>query len=63
MTREALWDAWAFAAVEAELALDVWRKATQPLKAATYAAYSNALDREEAAANHLAARCRLLPGR
>jgi hypothetical protein len=63
MTREALWDAWAFAAVEAELAFDAWRKAAQPLKDATYAAYSKALDREEAAATQLAARCRLLPGR
>jgi hypothetical protein len=63
MSRESLWDAWAFAAVEAELALDAWRKAAQPLKEATYAAYTKALDREEAAAGRLAARCRLLPGR
>jgi hypothetical protein len=63
MTREALWDAWAFAAIEAELALDAWRKAAQPLKDATYAAYTKALDREEAAATRLETRCRLLPGR
>ena len=63
MTREALWDAWAFAAVEAELALNAWRKAAQPLKDATYAAYTKALDREETAASRLAAGCRLLPGR
>jgi hypothetical protein len=63
MSRESLWDAWAFAAVEAELALDAWRKAAVPLKEATYVAYTKALDREEAAAGHLAARSRVLPRR
>jgi hypothetical protein len=53
---EALWDAWAFAAVEAELALDAWMKAAHHLKDATYAAYRQALDREEEAAADLAAR-------
>jgi hypothetical protein len=53
---EALWDAWAFAAVEAELALDAWQKAAQSLKEATFAAYREALDREEHAAAELAAR-------
>jgi len=53
---EALWDAWAFAAVEAELALDAWLKAKQALKEATYSAYRQALDREEQAAAELAAR-------
>jgi hypothetical protein len=60
MTREAVWDAWAFAAFEAKLALDAWSEAAHPLKEATYAAYSRALDREEAAADRLAACCRLL---
>jgi hypothetical protein len=54
--QEALWDAWAFAAVEAELALDAWSKAALSFKAATYAAYREALDREEHAAAELAAR-------
>jgi protein-disulfide isomerase len=58
---EALWDAWAFAAVEAELALDAWLKAAQSLKEATFAAYHAALDREEQAAADLAAR--LTPSR
>jgi hypothetical protein len=53
---EMLWDAWAFAAVEAELALDAWSKAAHDLKDATFAAYRNALDREEEAAAALAAR-------
>jgi hypothetical protein len=53
---EGLWDAWAFAAVEAELALDAWLKAAQGLKDATFAAYRDALDREEQAAAELAAR-------
>lgn len=53
---EVLWDAWAFAAVEAELALDAWLKAAHSLKAAAFAAYREALDREERAAAELAAR-------
>jgi hypothetical protein len=53
---DALWDAWAFAAVEAELALDAWLKAAQGLKDAAFAAYRDALDREEQAAAELAAR-------
>ena len=51
-----LWDAWAFAAMEAELALDAWRKAAHDLKAAAFATYRGALDREEEAAARLAAR-------
>jgi hypothetical protein len=51
-----LWDAWAFAAVEAELALDAWSRAARELKATAFAAYRAALDREEQAAAHLAAR-------
>jgi hypothetical protein len=53
---EALWDAWAFAAMEAELALDAWLKAAHSLKDAAFAAYREALDREEQAAAELAAR-------
>lgn len=53
---EELWDAWAFAAMEAELALDAWKKAAHELKAAAFATYRQALDREEQAAVSLAAR-------
>lgn len=53
---EQLWDAWAFAAMEAELAFDVWKKAAHDLKAAAFATYRAALDREEQAAAILAAR-------
>ncbi len=53
---EQLWDAWAFAAMEAELALDTWKKAAHDLKAAAFSAYRAALDREEQAAAILAAR-------
>lgn len=51
-----LWDAWAFAAVESELALGAWTKAAREVKAAAFAAYRAALDREEEAAAALAAR-------
>jgi hypothetical protein len=53
---EALWDAWAFSAMEAELALDAWLKAAHGLKDSAFAAYREALDREEQAAAELAAR-------
>jgi hypothetical protein len=53
---EEFWDAWAFAAVEAELALDAWKRAARELKAAAFATYRSALDREEQAAARLAAR-------
>jgi len=53
---EELWDAWAFAAMEAELALDAWKKAAHGLKATAFAAYRSALDREEQAAAALASR-------
>jgi hypothetical protein len=53
---EQLWDAWAFAAVDAELALNAWRKAANDLKETAYAAYRAALEREEYAATSLAAR-------
>jgi len=51
-----LWDAWGFAAMEAELALDAWKRAAHGMKAAAFAAYGAALDREEQAAATLAAR-------
>lgn len=53
---EALWSAWAFAAADAELALDAWLGAADNLKEATFAAYREALDREEQMAADLAAR-------
>jgi hypothetical protein len=53
---EELWDAWAFAAMEAELALGAWKKAAVGLKEAAFATYRSALDREEKAATELASR-------
>jgi hypothetical protein len=53
---EELWDAWALAAMEAELAFNAWMKAAHDLKAAAFATYRRALDREEQAAASLAAR-------
>jgi hypothetical protein len=52
---DAFWDAWALAAVEAELALAAWTRAARELKAAAFATYRAALDREETAAARLAA--------
>ena len=52
---EKFWDAWAFA-MEAELALAEWKRAARELKAAAFAAYRSALDREEQAAARLATR-------
>jgi len=49
-----LWDAWAFAALEAQLALDHWTTAARDLKASAFASYRAALDREERAAARLA---------
>ena len=49
-----LWDAWAFAALEAQLALDHWTTAARDLKASAFASYRAALDREERAAMRLA---------
>ena len=51
-----LWDAWAFAAIESELALDAWKKAATGLKQTAFATYHAALDREEQAATALASR-------
>jgi hypothetical protein len=53
---EEFWDAWAFAAVEAELALAAWKRAAREVKAAAFATYRAALDREEQAAARLAKR-------
>jgi hypothetical protein len=53
---EELWDAWGFAALEAELALEAWKRAANGLKAAAFATYRAALDREEKAATDLASR-------
>jgi hypothetical protein len=51
-----LWDAWAFAAMESEMALRSWLRAAHALKASAFATYRAALDREEQAASALAAR-------
>jgi hypothetical protein len=56
LSTDEFWDAWAFAAVEAELALDAWKRAARELKATAFATYRSALDREEHAAALLAAR-------
>jgi hypothetical protein len=53
---EEFWDAWAFAAMEVELASAAWKRAARDLKATAFAAYRSALDREEDAAVQLAAR-------
>ena len=44
------------AAVDAELALEAWKKAAHGLKEAAFATYRAALDREEKAATDLASR-------
>src|SRR6185436_1340981 len=54
---EYLWDAWAFAALEAQLALDQWKAAARDLKASAFRSYRAALDREERAAVRLAEAC------
>ena len=46
----ALFDAWLFAEADATLALAAWRSAASDEKAAAYAAYRAALDREAQAA-------------
>jgi hypothetical protein len=58
-----LWDAWVFAEVECDLALESWYRATDEDKRNTYAAYVAALDREEQAAASLAARLEIEPER
>jgi hypothetical protein len=49
----ALFDAWLFAEADATLALAAWRSAASDDKAAAYAAYRAALDREAEAARKL----------
>jgi hypothetical protein len=51
-----LWDAWVFAEVETDLALDTWYGAPHEDKRVAHAAYVAALDREEQAASTLALR-------
>ena len=51
-----VWDAWALAEVQSQLALNAWKHAARHLKGEAFAAYLAALDREEQAANALAAR-------
>ena len=51
---EDLFDAWVFAARDAELALDAWASGTNHERATAYAVYRAALDREERAAEILA---------
>jgi hypothetical protein len=51
-----LWDAWVFAEVETDLALDAWYRAAHEHKRIAHAAYVAALDREEQAANTLSLR-------
>lgn len=55
-TTEDLWDAWAFAAVDAQLALNAWMTAPTDDKGDAFSGYRAALDREEQAATLLAAR-------
>jgi hypothetical protein len=58
-----LWDAWVFAEVECDLALESWYRAGDDDKRGAYAAYLAALDREEQAATSLAERLELEPDR
>jgi hypothetical protein len=51
-----LWDAWAFAEVDAELALKWWWKASDADRADAFAGYTAALERETQAARALEAR-------
>jgi hypothetical protein len=52
---EEVFDAWVFAARDAELALGAWSASTSDDRGDAYAAYRAALDREERAAQVLAA--------
>jgi hypothetical protein len=47
---EDLFDAWVFAARDAELALEAWSLAARPERGQAFAVYRAALDREERAA-------------
>jgi hypothetical protein len=57
MSPERLWDAWAIAAVEVQLASEAWKAAAREVKAAAFENYRAALDREEHAAFRLAQVC------
>jgi hypothetical protein len=54
-----LWDAWAFAEVDAELALKWWWDAADAERADAFATYTAALERETQAARALEARLTL----
>lgn len=57
MSPDRLWDAWAFAAVEVQLAFEAWKTAAREVKAVAFESYRRALDREEHAAAQLAQVC------
>lgn len=57
MSPDRLWDAWAIAAVEVQLAFEAWKAAAREVKAAAFENYHAALDREEHAAFQLAQVC------
>jgi hypothetical protein len=59
--RRGLWDAWALAEVQSQLALDAWKRAARHLKGDAFAVYRAALDREEQAAAVLAGRVATAP--
>jgi hypothetical protein len=63
VTAEALWDAWMFAEVEAELALAVWSGAPEGDQERAHSVYVAALDREEQAALALALKVEPRAGR
>jgi hypothetical protein len=56
-----LWDAWVFAEVESELALEAWFSAPSDDKRRAHGAYVAALDREQQAATILAERLARTP--
>ena len=57
-----LWDAWAFAEIDSELALKRWWEAPSSDRAYAYAAYCAALERETQAALALETQLRLTNG-
>jgi hypothetical protein len=57
-----LWDAWAFAELDAEFALERWWAAADSERAIAFAAYGAALEREAQAAAVLEARLRVTAG-
>jgi hypothetical protein len=48
-----LWDAWLFAELDSEVALKEWWDSNGPARTSAFAAYTAALEREEAAARML----------